>query len=144
MTSSVALQEKERSRKSLQEGTAKSRAGNVVRPRYPGHVARGPNKTAQIKAPPAPKETAPSQRSEADTKVLIRLPNGERRQQSFHHTDTIREIYRYVDSLRIQGIGSYQLVRSYPRKTYGHQQMGMTLRDAGFYPSVTLYIEQLQ
>ncbi|KAK3133645.1 hypothetical protein QOZ80_6AG0539220 [Eleusine coracana subsp. coracana] len=137
-------QEKERSRKSLQEETAKSRAGNEVRPRYPGRVAREPNKTAQIKASPAPKESAPSHRTEADTKVLIRLPNGERRQQSFHHTDTIREIYSYVDSLRIQGIGSYQLVRSYPRKTYGHQQMGMTLRDAGFYPSVTLYIEQLQ
>jgi FAS-associated factor 2 len=75
---------------------------------------------------------------------LIRLPNGERRQESFRHTDTIREIYKFVDSLGIQGIGSYQFVRSYPRKTYGQQQMGMTLRDAGFYPSVTLYIEQLQ
>jgi FAS-associated factor 2 len=76
--------------------------------------------------------------------ILIRFPNGERRQQSFHHTDTIREVYRYVDSLSIAGIGSYQFVRSYPRKTYGQQQLGMTLRDAGFYPTVTLYIEQLQ
>jgi FAS-associated factor 2 len=80
----------------------------------------------------------------AHAQVLIRLPNGERRQESFRHMDTIREIYKFVDSLGLQGIGSYQLVRSYPRKTYGHQQMGMTLRDAGFYPSVTLYVEQLQ
>ena len=75
--------------------------------------------------------------------IMIRFPNGERRQQSFHHTDTVKDVYRYVDSSGIPGIGSYQLVRSYPRKTYGQQQLGMTLGDAGFYPSVTLYIEQL-
>ena len=40
---------------------------------------------------------------------MIRFPNGERRQQSFRHTDTIRDVYRYVDSLGIPGIGSYQL-----------------------------------
>jgi FAS-associated factor 2 len=69
LMNSVALQEKERSRKSLQEGTAKPRAGSEVRPRYPGHVAREPNKTAQIRAPTAQKETAPSHGTEANTKV---------------------------------------------------------------------------
>lgn len=141
-------QEKERSRKSHQQGAAiaiaKPRAGNELRPRRAGQVSREPIKTTtQIRASPH-KETAPSHRTEPNTKILIRFPNGERRQQSFHHTDTIREVYRYVDSLSIAGIGSYQFVRSYPRKTYGQQQLGMTLRDAGFYPTVTLYIEQLQ
>ncbi|RLN35000.1 plant UBX domain-containing protein 10-like [Panicum miliaceum] len=135
-------QEKERSRKSLQEGAAKPRAGNQLRPRHPGQAARQPTKPTQIKASPQ-KETAASPRTEPDTKIMIRFPNGERRQQSFRHTDTIRDVYRYVDSLGIPGIGSYQLVRSYPRKTYGQQQLGMTLGDAGFYPSVALYIEQL-
>ncbi|PUZ71222.1 hypothetical protein GQ55_2G297200 [Panicum hallii var. hallii] len=136
-------QEKERSRKSLQEGAAKPRAGNQLRPRHPpGQAARQPTKPTQIRAPPQ-KETAASPRTEPNTKIMIRFPNGERRLQSFRHTDTIRDVYRYVDSLGIPGIGSYQLVRSYPRKTYGEQQLGMTLGDAGFYPSVTLYIEQL-
>ncbi|WVZ65346.1 hypothetical protein U9M48_014726 [Paspalum notatum var. saurae] len=138
-------QEKERSRKSLQEGVAKPRAGNQLRPRHPPgqQGAREPTKTTQIRASPQ-KETAPSHRTEPNTKIMIRFPNGERRQQTFRHMDTIRDIYRYVDALGIQGVGSYQLVRSYPRKTYGQQQLGMTLGDAGFYPSVTLYIEQLQ
>ncbi|KAF8765284.1 hypothetical protein HU200_008733 [Digitaria exilis] len=136
-------QEKERSRKSLQEGAAKPRAGNQLRPRHPGQAAREPTKTTHVRASPQ-KETPASQRTEPNTKIMIRFPNGERRQQNFRHTDTIREIYRFVDSLGIPGIGSYQLVRSYPRKTYGHQQQGMTLGYAGFYPSVTLYIEQLQ
>lgn len=139
-------QEKERSRKSLQEGAAKPRAGSQLRPKHPGHgqAARQPTKTtqSQIRASPQ-KEPAASQRTEPNTKIMIRFPNGERRQQSFRHTDTIRDVYRYVDSLGIPGIGSYQLVRSYPRKTYGHQQLGMTIGDAGFYPSVALYIEQL-
>ncbi|XP_066394528.1 plant UBX domain-containing protein 10-like [Miscanthus floridulus] len=136
-------QEKERSRKSQQEGVSKPRAGNELRPRRAGQAPREPTKTTQIRASPH-KETAPAHRTEPNTKIMIRFPNGERRQQSFHHTDTIREVYRYVDSQGIPGIGSYQLVRSYPRKTYGQQQLGMTLGDAGFYPSVTLYLEQLQ
>ncbi|CAL5087741.1 unnamed protein product [Urochloa decumbens] len=136
-------QEKERSRKSLQEGAAKPRAGNSLRPRHPGQAAREPTKTTQIRASPR-KEAAASQRTEPNTKIMIRFPNGERRQQSFRHTDTIRDVYRFVDSLGIPGIGRYQLVRSYPRKTYGQQQLGMTLGDAGFYPSVALYIEQLE
>uniref|UniRef100_A0A0D9XEY4 UBX domain-containing protein n=1 Tax=Leersia perrieri TaxID=77586 RepID=A0A0D9XEY4_9ORYZ len=135
-------QEKERSRKSVQEGlaNAKPKATTGLHPRYPGQAA---SKTAQTR-PPAQSGTAPSHRTEAKTKIMIRFPNGERKQQAFHHTDTIREIYRYVDSLGIPDIGSYQLVRSYPRKTYSRQQLGMTLQDAGFHPSVTLYIEQLQ
>ncbi|KAL6844712.1 hypothetical protein ACP4OV_025371 [Aristida adscensionis] len=134
-------QEKERSRKSLQEGAAKPKASNELRPRPPSHGARDPSKTT---APAHQKGASPSHRAEADTKILIRFPNGERRQQSFCQTDTIREIFRFVDSLGVPGIGGYQLVRSYPRKTYGHQQLGMTLRDAGLHPSATLYIEQIQ
>lgn len=132
-------QEKERSTKSLQEGNPKLKPSPKIRGQAGGETAR----TTQIRAP-THKETAPTHRTEANTKIMIRFPNGERRQQSFRHTDTIKEIYKYVNSLGIPGIGKYQLVRSYPRKTYGHQQLEMTLGDAGFHPSVTLYIEQLQ
>ncbi|VAI18793.1 unnamed protein product [Triticum turgidum subsp. durum] len=133
-------QEKERSKKTLQEGTARPKPKPSTK--YPGQAGRETSRTTQIRTP-AHKETAPSHRTEANTKVMIRFPNGERRQQSFGHTDTVREIYKYVNSLGIPGIGKYQLVRSYPRKTYGHQQLEMNLGDAGFRPSVTLYIEQL-
>ncbi|KAI4989849.1 hypothetical protein ZWY2020_038212 [Hordeum vulgare] len=132
-------QEKERHTRSPQEGTPKPKPSPKIR----GQAGRETTRTAQNRAP-AHKQTAPSPRTEANTKIMIRFPNGERRQQSFRHTDTIREIYKYVHSLGIPGLGKYQLVRSYPRKTFGHQQLEMTLGDAGFHPSVTLYIEQLQ
>jgi FAS-associated factor 2 len=166
MLPAMSMQEKERSTKSLQDGIGKSKPSQ----KYTGQAATETAKKAQIRAP-TNKETAPSHRTEANTKVrkttertwytgvymdhfkysisiflqiMIRFPNGERKQQSFRHTDTIREIYKYVNSLCIPGIGQYQLVRSYPRKTYGRQQLEMTLGDAGFHPSVTLYIEQVQ
>ncbi|KAF7073082.1 hypothetical protein CFC21_078127 [Triticum aestivum] len=136
-------QEKERLAKSFQEGAVKPKAKAKPSTKYPGQAGGETTRTTQIRAP-THKETAPSHRTEANTKIMIRFPNGERRQQSFRHTDTIREIYKYVNSLGMPGIGRYQLVRSYPRKTYGHQQLEMNLGDAGFHPSVTLYIEQLQ
>ncbi|XP_043721907.1 plant UBX domain-containing protein 10-like [Telopea speciosissima] len=77
------------------------------------------------------------------TKILIRFPNGERREQSFLCTDKIQSIYTYIDSQALPGIGSYRLISSFPRKVYGFQQMGMTLKEAGFHPRATLFLELL-
>lgn len=64
------MQEKERSRKSVQEGSAKPKASNVLRPRYPGQSAREPNKAAQARAPAQNQNgTVASHRAEANTKV---------------------------------------------------------------------------
>ncbi|KAF8005930.1 hypothetical protein BT93_K0266 [Corymbia citriodora subsp. variegata] len=77
------------------------------------------------------------------TQILIRFPNGDRREHSFLCTDKIQSIYRYVDSLGLPGIANYRLVSSFPRKTYGVDQMGMTLKDAGLYPRASLFLEPL-
>lgn len=75
--------------------------------------------------------------------ILIRFPNGQRKEQSFSSNDKIQAIYRYIDSLGIQGVVSYRLVSSFPRKVYGVDQMRMTLKDAGFYPKASLFLELL-
>jgi FAS-associated factor 2 len=75
--------------------------------------------------------------------ILIRFPNGERREQSFASTDKVQSIYRYIDSLRLPGIGNYRLVSSFPRKVYGVDQMGMTLKDSGLHPRGSLFLEPL-
>ncbi|KAF5189088.1 Fas-associated factor [Thalictrum thalictroides] len=77
------------------------------------------------------------------TQILIRFPNGERREQGFQCNDTIRSIYKYIDSLNLPGIVGYRLISSFPRKVFGFEQMGMTLRDAGLYPRSSLFIELL-
>ncbi|KAL0356209.1 UNVERIFIED_CONTAM: Plant UBX domain-containing protein 10 [Sesamum radiatum] len=77
------------------------------------------------------------------TQILIRFPNGERREQSFLSTDKIQEIYRYIDSLGLVGVGNYRLVSNFPRKVYGADQMGMSLKDAGLHPKASLFLELL-
>ncbi|KAL3716858.1 hypothetical protein ACJRO7_008437 [Eucalyptus globulus] len=77
------------------------------------------------------------------TQILIRFPSGDRREHSFLCTDKIESIYRYVDSLGLPGITNYRLVSSFPRRTYGVDQLGMTLKDAGLYPRASLFLEPL-
>ncbi|KAJ4747534.1 FAS-associated factor 2 [Rhynchospora pubera] len=92
---------------------------------------------------PETNRTNSSEISNLITKIMIRLPNGERVRCSFPTTNTIRSIYNYIDSLNIPGMGSYQILTNFPKRFYGYEQLGMTLRDAGFHPSATLFVEQL-
>ncbi|KAK1291304.1 hypothetical protein QJS10_CPB17g00270 [Acorus calamus] len=89
------------------------------------------------------KETVVPAKDKQFTKILIRFPNGERRDHTFHSTDKIQSIYKFIDSLCIPGIGSYRLISSFPRKVYGFEQLGQTLKDAGLHPSATLFLELL-
>ncbi|KAF7838301.1 plant UBX domain-containing protein 10-like [Senna tora] len=77
------------------------------------------------------------------TQILIRFPNGERREQSFECRDKVQSIFSYIDSLGIAGIGNYRLVSNFPRKVYGVDQMRITLKDAGLYPKASLFLEPM-
>ncbi|GFZ07834.1 hypothetical protein Acr_19g0007710 [Actinidia rufa] len=90
-----------------------------------------------------PKDTASRRNDAQATQILIRFPSGERREQSFLSTDKVQAIYRYIDSLRLPGIGNYRIISSFPRKVYGVDQMGMTLKDAGLHPRASLFLELL-
>ncbi|ONK79293.1 uncharacterized protein A4U43_C01F4900 [Asparagus officinalis] len=73
------------------------------------------------------------------TKILIRFPDGSRKEQNFSITDTIRSIYKYIDAQDIPGIGSYQLI-SFPKRVFAHEHLDMTLRDAGLHPNAALFL----
>ncbi|XP_021733581.1 plant UBX domain-containing protein 10-like [Chenopodium quinoa] len=78
-----------------------------------------------------------------NTQILIRFPNGERREHSFAATDKVQAIYYYIDSLGLPGIENYRLISSFPRKVYGADQLGMTLKDAGLHPRASLLLDLL-
>lgn len=78
-----------------------------------------------------------------DTQILVRFPNGERRELSFSGTDKIQSIYEYVDSLQLHGLGDYRLISSLPRRVFDVDQIGMNLLDAGLHPRASLFIELL-
>ncbi|KAH0466163.1 hypothetical protein IEQ34_006266 [Dendrobium chrysotoxum] len=87
------------------------------------------------------KENITLRKMQPRTRLLIRFPNGTKKEQKFTSTDTIRSIYKYIDSLEIPGVGSYQLISNFPRKVYGHEQLDMTLREAGLHPNAALFLE---
>ncbi|KAK4437295.1 Plant UBX domain-containing protein 10 [Sesamum alatum] len=100
-----------------------------------------PKETSVRKQPtPQKPDTSGGKKAEA-TQILIRFPNGERREHSFLSTDKIQEIYRYIDSLGLVGVGNYRLISNFPRKVYGADQMGMSLKDAGLYPKASLFLD---
>ncbi|KAJ7945838.1 plant UBX domain-containing protein 10-like [Quillaja saponaria] len=87
------------------------------------------------------KETARTTKDLQPTQILIRFPNGERREQTFFATDKIQSIFRYIDSLNLPGFGNYRLVSNFPTKVYGVDQMGVTLKDSGLHPRASLFVE---
>lgn len=75
------------------------------------------------------------------SEVLIRFPNGERRERRFFCTATISSVYDYVDSLHGFDARSYKLVSNFPRIVYGTDKFGMSLKDAGLHPRASLYVQ---
>ncbi|KAL0417158.1 UNVERIFIED_CONTAM: Plant UBX domain-containing protein 10 [Sesamum latifolium] len=102
-----------------------------------------PKETSVRKQPTSQKLDATGAKKAETTQILIRFPNGERREHSFLSTDKIQEIYRYIDSLGLVGVGNYRLISNFPRKVYGADQMGMSLKDAGLHPKASLFLELL-
>lgn len=105
------------------------------------------NKASQIKESAAAnweilhKDSASKANKTQVTQILIRFPNGERREHSFAATDKVQAIYNYIDSLGVPGIQNYRLISSFPRKVYGADHMGMNLKDAGLHPRASLLLD---
>lgn len=130
-------QEKERDRKQQKMPSSEHRA--------PKSASKQPNKAkpASISAETSSKTDTSAVKKGEVTQILIRFPNGERREHSFLSTDKIQAIYRYIDSLGLAAAGNYRLISNFPRKVYGVDQMSMTLKDAGLHPKASLFLEIL-
>ncbi|CAA0820922.1 Plant UBX domain-containing protein 10 [Striga hermonthica] len=77
------------------------------------------------------------------TQILIRFPNGERREHGFLCTDKVRAIYEYVDSLGLPGVENYRLISTFPRKVYDEDQLGLSVKESGLHPKASLFVELL-
>ncbi|XP_047971616.1 plant UBX domain-containing protein 10-like [Salvia hispanica] len=115
-------QESERERQSKKKSSPKS-------------ISKLPNKAAET--------FSNTSKKGEETQILIRFPNGERREKSFLSSDQIEAIYRYIDSLGLTAVGNYRLISNFPRKVYGADEMSMTLKDAGLNSKASLFLEML-
>ncbi|KAK7344100.1 hypothetical protein VNO77_13363 [Canavalia gladiata] len=75
------------------------------------------------------------------TQVLVRFPNGERKERRFNSTTTIQSLYDYVDSLGCLEAESYSLVSNFPRVVYGQEKLTLSLKEAGLHPQASLFVE---
>ncbi|XP_022868021.1 plant UBX domain-containing protein 10-like [Olea europaea var. sylvestris] len=75
------------------------------------------------------------------TQVLVRFPNGERKERRFHSTATIQTLYDYVDSLGCLEVDSYSLASNFPRTVYGPDKLPLSLREAKLHPQASLFVE---
>lgn len=73
--------------------------------------------------------------------VLLRLPNGERKDRRFHSHENIQKVYDYVDSLGFFDVGNFNLVSNFPRIVYGPDKLGSSLKDAGLHPQASLFVQ---
>ncbi|CAN0908909.1 Plant UBX domain-containing protein 10 [Linum grandiflorum] len=77
------------------------------------------------------------------TQVLVRFPNGERKERRFNNsTATVQTLYDYVDSSGCLGdVEDYSLVSNFPRTVYGNEKRSLTLKEAGLHPQASLFVE---
>ncbi|KAG2330335.1 hypothetical protein Bca52824_001515 [Brassica carinata] len=75
------------------------------------------------------------------TQVLVRFPNGERKERRFESNTKIQTLYDYVDSLGVLETEEYSLITNFPRTVYGRDKESMSLKDAGLHPQASLFIE---
>ncbi|XP_044486526.1 plant UBX domain-containing protein 10-like [Mangifera indica] len=75
------------------------------------------------------------------TQVLVRFPNGERKERRFHSSATVQSLYDYVDSLGCLEVEYYSLVSNFPRVVYGSDKLSLSLKEAGLHPQASLFVE---
>lgn len=123
----------EAERKRREEEEARERAAHEAAEREAALAKRREEKAMSLGVEP---EKGPDV-----TRVLIRFPNGERKERRFHCSATIKSLYDYVDSLDCLNAENYCLVSSFPRVPYGPEKYSQTLKETGLHPQASLFVE---
>ncbi|KAL2649595.1 hypothetical protein R1flu_017723 [Riccia fluitans] len=129
----AAREAEEAERKKREEEEATARAAREAAEKAAELERRRQEKAISLGAEPA---KAPDV-----TQVLVRLPNGERKERRFYSTDVVRKVYDYVDSLGSFDAVSYSLVSNFPRTVYGPEKLDLSLKETGLHPHASLFVE---
>ncbi|CAM6127880.1 unnamed protein product [Calypogeia fissa] len=129
----AAKEAEEVERKRLDEEEAAARAEREAAERVLALERRRQQKASSLGVEP---EKGPDV-----THVLLRLPNGERKDRRFYSHENIQKVYDYVDSLGFFDPGKYNLVSNFPRTVYGPDKLTSSLKDAGLHPQASLFVQ---
>lgn len=75
------------------------------------------------------------------TAIRIRMPDGTKLQRRFSASTPMQAVYDYI-SCESPGIGPFQLRTTMPARTFGDDEMGMTLRETGLVPNAALVVHR--
>lgn len=78
--------------------------------------------------------------SDGVSQLVIRLTDGSRIQRRFKKTDTLGNVFDFVDSSPSEINGEYDLVTNFPRRVFSERTM--TLEQAGLYPHGALFVQE--
>jgi len=92
-------------------------------------------KAATLPAEPAAKADS--------TRVLVRLPNGQRLNRCFPRTSTLQAVVDWVESSD-PDIYELELVSSYPKRVFSAVDRDESLEALGLHPDATLFTKELQ
>ena len=88
-------------------------------------------------------KTEPAADAAGVCKVAVKLPGGARRERRFLETDTLRDVFDFVDALDGDDAAAvgvrYSLVSNFPRRVFGRERdAATTLGDGGLAPQAML------
>jgi len=78
--------------------------------------------------------------SDGVSQLVIRLTDGSRLQRRFKKTDTLGNVFDFVDSSAHEITGDYDLVTNFPRRVFSER--AVTLEQAGLYPHGALFVQE--
>lgn len=73
----------------------------------------------------------------------FRLTNGSAITGTFQATDTLETVRNYIHENRTDGSAPFNLMTTFPRKTYTDADLGTSLQDAGLVPSAVLILTKI-
>lgn len=142
----------ERKREKMEERLAKQRVKDQIardraeRARKFGKGGADPQPVSAA-ATASPAQTAQpaavEKKQHTTCKLQFRLTNGSAITGTFQATDSLETVRSYIQDKRTDGSAPFNLMTTFPRKTYTDGDMETSLQDAGLVPSAVLILTKI-
>lgn len=87
----------------------------------------------------------PSADDEGAVTLLVRMPDGSRRERRFLKSDMLKALFDYIDVGRVVKPSTYRLIRPFPRRAFTEEEQESSLSELGLTSKQeALYLELIQ
>lgn len=139
----------ERRRQKMEEKLAKQRVKEQIardkaeRAEKFGKVGGAPTSPQASVTAATPAQPTVEKKQHTACKLQFRLTNGSTITGNFQPTDTLEAVRTYVTDHRTDGSAPFNLMTTFPRKTYTDGDLGTSLQEAGLVPSAVLILTKI-